>query len=214
MSCMIAPIQGGNPSREIFPVPPGDMTRLQELGLAEIFAMLGVKRMNKLPFNSAQYVGTALRPDGRPFYLTTIAPDFGPDLKPVGKWRGGFFAPFGVGDIVGIIEGELFHPDAMPTTLSVKARLLLDAGGNPAKSDTNRSPFVSVDWEVRGSQATRPNKAALIGRVTINDPGPHNPVDIQRCIALHAPERAFGQARAIVAMQCGVAAACLLEAIC
>ena len=86
--------------------------------------------------------------------------------------------------------------------------------GNPPKLHLGRIPLVSVDWEIRGNQGTRPNKASLIGSVTINDPGPHDPDDIRRCVALHAPLRCFGEPRAIVAMQCGVAAACLLEAIC
>jgi hypothetical protein len=214
MSCYVAPLQGGDPRREIFPVSVDLMARLHSMGMAEICGLLGVKLLSELPLGAAQHVGAALKPDGTPFYLTTIAPDFGTTANPVGAWRGGFFAPFGVGDIVGTVEGDLVGPGALPTTIKVKARLLLDAGGNPPKLAGARVAYISVDWEMHGNQATRPNKAALIGSVTINDPGPHDAADIRRCVALHAPQRSFGEPRAIVAMQCGVAAACLLEAIC
>jgi hypothetical protein len=211
---MVASIQGGDPRREIFPIPADRMADLGRIGLAEIFDLLGVRGLIELPHNTAQHLGAALKPDGTPFYLTTIAPDFGAVADPTGQWRGGFFAPFGIGDIVGTVEGNLVSPGALPTTIKVKARLLLDAGGNPPTPVRVRAPYISVDWEVSGSQATRPNKASLIGSVTINDPGPHDQADIRRCVALHAPQRSFGEPRAIVAMQCGVAAACLLEAIC
>jgi len=214
MSCMIAPIQGGEPGREIFPIPVADLADLQSMGAREILGLLRVKALKELPADASQHVGAALKPDGRAFYLTTIAPEFGPTKDPVGQWRGGFFAPFGIGDIVGMVEGELAKPGALPTSIKVKARLLLDAGGNPRRAVRGRAPYISVDWEVRGSQATRPNKASLIGSVTVNDAGPHDPADIRRCVALHAPQRVFGEPRAIIAMQCGVAAACLLEAIC
>ena len=214
MSCMVAAIQGGEPRREIFPIPIESMAALYTMGLAEICALLGVQHLGELHLNAAHHVGAALRPDGTPFYLSTIAPDFGADADPVGQWRGGFFAPFGIGDIVGTVEGHLVAPGALPTTMTVKARLFLDAGGNPPSLTLGRAAHVSVDWEVRGNQATRPNKASLISSVTIHNPGPHDPADIRRCVALHAPLRCFGEPRAIVAMQCGVAAACLLEAIC
>lgn len=214
MSCMIALLQGGDPTREIFPLTTDQVADLQATGAAEIFHLLGVQALSELLFEPAQYVGAALRPDGSPFYLTTVAPNFGLVADPVGQWRGGFFAPFGVGDIVGTVEGNLASPGKKPTAIKVKARLLLDDGGDRLTQARSRSPYVSVDWEVAGSQATRPNKASLIRSVIIHDPGPHNRDDIRRCVALHAPQRSFGEARAVVAMQCGVAAACLLEAIC
>lgn len=214
MSCFIEFLSGGDPRREIFPLPLDRLDNLLSIGKSEILAMLGVAEISELALNASQFVGAALKPDGSPFYLTTIAPDFGRVKDPVGAWRGGFFAPFGVGDVVGIVEGELFAPGALPTSLNVKARLLLDAGGNPATYTQGRTPHVSVDWVVRGNQATRATKSAIIQSVTIHDPGPHEAADIRRCVALHAPQRSFGEVRAIIAMQCGVAAACLLEAIC
>lgn len=213
MSCMIATLQGGDPCREIFPLSVDRMADLHGIGLVEICDLLGVQRIEDLPLTVIQHVGAAFKPDSCPFYLTTIAPDFGPTLNPVGYWRGGFFAPFGFGDIVGTVEGDLLPPGGLPTKLHVKARLLLDDGG-PAKLVRARAPYVSVDWEVHGSQATRPNKSSIIGSVKIHDPGPHTPEDIRRCVALHAPQRCFGEPRAIIAMQCGVAAAALIEAIC
>jgi hypothetical protein len=214
MSCFIEFLSGGDPRREIFPLALDRIDNLQSIGKSEILAMLGVAEIGELALNASQYVGAAMKPDGTPFYLTTIAPDLGRDKNPVGAWRGGFFAPFGVGDVVGIVEGELLAPSALPTSLNVKARLLLDDGGNPAAYTPNRTPHVSVDWVVRGNQATRANKSSIIQSVTIHDAGPHDAADIRRCVALHAPQRGFGEVRAVIAMQCGVAAACLLEAIC
>ena len=220
MSCMVAALQGGNPTREIFPISTDRMVDMQTRGSAQILGLLGVKKLSDIQLKPGQHIGAALKPDGTAFYLTTIAPDFGLTANPVGQWRGGFCAPFGVADVVGIVEGDLAEPGAKPTTIRVKARLVLDAGGNAlksnrdAKAERGGTVLVSVDWEIRGSQATRPNKAALIASVTINDCGPHDSADIRRCVALHAPQRSFGEPRAIIAMQCGVAAACLLEAIC
>ena len=214
MSCYISALQGGDPSREIFPLSFERMDELMAVGKEAMFSMLKVKALKGLPFKSSVHVGAALKPDGSAFYLCTIAPDFGNALDPVGTWRGAFFAPFGVADVVGTVEGQLTPPGALPTGIVVKARLFLDAGGKPMTLAKNRAALVSVDWTVRGNQATRPNKAALIESVTVNEAGPHDPSDLRRCVALHAPQRGSGEARAIVAMQCGVAAACLLEAIC
>ncbi len=214
MSCLVSALQGGDPRREIFPLPVATMAYLQSMGMAEMGSLLGVQGLHELPRNAAQHIGAALKPDGTAFYLTTIAPDFGPTADPVGHWRGAFFAHFGIGDVVGSVECDLADPGALPTRIRVQSRLLLDAGGNPPTQVLGRTAFISVDWEVMGNQATRANKASLIASVTVRDPGPHDPADIRRCVALHAPQRGFGEPRAIVAMQCGVAAACLLEAIC
>ena len=54
----------------------------------------------------------------------------------------------------------------------------------------------------------------MIRSIKIAAPGPHDSNDIRRCIALHAPQRVFGEAKALIAMQCEVAVACLIEAIC
>ena len=88
MSCFIAPLQGGDPRREIFPIPVDTMAYLQSAGMAEMASLLGVQGLAALPLNAAQHIGAALKPDGTAFYLTTIAPDFGPTADPVGHWRG------------------------------------------------------------------------------------------------------------------------------
>jgi hypothetical protein len=193
MSCLIANLQGGNP--EIFPINALDMRRLQEGGMNEMAKHV---RPDVTAPSNHQHVGAALRPDRSPFYLTTLAPELAPSLTH--RWLGGFFAPFGVGDIVGSVQGD---PTGPLTSIVVKAQLSIDG-----------KEHVRVEWEVVGSQITTPNKSALIKTVSIPNPGPHDPNDIRRCIALHAPQRVFGEPRAIIAMQCGVAAACLIEAIC
>ncbi|MGH7103433.1 MAG: hypothetical protein ACREFJ_13655 [Acetobacteraceae bacterium] len=194
MSCMIAFLQGGIP--EIFPVPIELMRALETEGLRAMTEMID------LPHGAPavqQYIGSALKPDRSPFHLTTLAPQLAPSLD--ARWRGAFFAPFGIGDILGTVEGD---PGKAPfVTLAVKARLLV--GGEE---------HAAVEWEVIGTQITTLNKAALIRNVNILNHGPHDSSDIRRCVALHAPQRVFGEPRAIVAMQCGVAAACLIEAIC
>ncbi len=213
MSCMISMLAGGEPRREIFPLPLAQVKKLQADGLAAMLSMLGVAQLKDLPLKAEQYVGAALRTDGTAFYLTTLAPpDVGRAKNPEGRWRGAFFAPFGIGNIVGVVDGDLRR--SAPTSMKVMARLFADPGDDQPETAQRPAPLVSVDWEVLGNQATRPNKASLIGGITIHQPGPHDPADIRRCIALHAPQRCFGEVAAVVAMQCGVAAACLLEAIC
>lgn len=146
-----------------------------------------------------QYIGSALKPDRSPFHLTTLLSPTGasPDLR----WWGSFFAPFGIGDVLGTVESRPETGDFV--TLAVKAQLRV-----------NNDDLVVAEWEVIGSQITKVNKAALVKTVKILKWGPHQEADIRRCVALHAPQRVFGEPRAIVAMQCGVAAACLIEAIC
>jgi hypothetical protein len=78
----------------------------------------------------------------------------------------------------------------------------------------NGEELVSAEWEIIGTSTNTANNAALIRSVTITNPGWHDPADVRRCVALHAPQRVFGEPKAVVAMQCGVAAACLIEAIC
>lgn len=212
MSCMIAQISGGNPTREMFPVLLVRMEQLQKVGasaMTELLRRSGTKQSD----SAVQYIGAALKPDGTPFYLTTLAPPMhGSDF--VGRWAGAFFAPFGVANLVGVVEAEVKEAHG-PISLRTKAALVRDAGGNPPKDDFDvGKPYVSAEWEVQGSQATRLNKSALIGAVNIIDPGPHDPADMRRCIMLHAPQRCFGEPSAVIAMQCGVAAACLIESIC
>ncbi|MGH7049061.1 MAG: hypothetical protein ACREFV_05945 [Acetobacteraceae bacterium] len=194
MSCMIAVLPGGIP--EIFPVPIELMRALEIEGLRAMMEMI------ELPHGAPpvqQYIGSALKPDRSPFHLSTLAPQLAPSLE--ARWRGAFFAPFGIGNVLGTVEGDPGKPPFV--TLAVKARLLVDG-----------AEHVAAAWEVVGTQITTLNKAALIRNVEILNRGPHEATDIRRCVALHAPQRVFGEPRAIVAMQCGVAAACLLEAIC
>jgi len=197
MSCIGAALAGGIP--EIFPLSADDMTKLRTTGLR---AMQSVLRTKSLTPSVDQYVGVALRPDKSPFYLTTLAPKPADALAE--PWRGAFYAPFGVGDIVGELSAD--PGDAAKVKIAmvtVNARLVVQGDSR-----------VHVQWQVIGSNFTSPNKAALIHAVTVLEPGPHNQEDIRRCVALHAPQRIFGEPRAQVALQCGVAAAALLESIC
>lgn len=195
MSCMIAPLPGGIP--EIFPAPMDLMHKLEAEGLQQMRAM--IKSLGA-EGEGAQYIGSALKPDRSPFYLTTLLSPAGasPDLR----WWGAFFAPFGIGEVLGTVASSPETGDFV--TLAVSTRLRVDG-------DEER---VVVEWEVSGSQVTKVNKAALIKSVNVRNAGPHLDTDIRRCVALHAPQRVFGEPSAIIAMQCGVAAACLIEAIC
>ena len=145
-----------------------------------------------------QHIGAALRADGTPFYLSTLAPELAAALE--APWQGAFYAQFGVGDVVGKVMGD---PTQSMASVTVSARLLV-AG----------KEHVSAEWEVIGSKISTPSKMAMIRSIKIAAPGPHDLNDIRRCIALHAPQRVFGEAKALIAMQCGVAVACLIEAIC
>ena len=197
MSCMIAALPGGSP--EIFPLPIKRLMSLQTDGLR--FA--GQMNLKKSEANTEEFMGVATRTDGTPFYLWLTAPDLTEGEEK--NWSSAFFAPFGVGNLYGSVHaepGQLDTEYAM-TTLTVEARFSIE--GKDA---------VAAKWTVIGSQLTVPNKMAIIKSVEIVDPGPHDREDIRKCIALHAPQRVLGEPRAIVAMQCGVAAACLIEAIC
>ena len=214
MSCMFAPIPGGSPP-QIFPIEDCRMDDLLNFGRAEILAMLGKASIGAVGEGCKQFIGAGLRTDGTPFYMTTIAPkDIGREEDPEGYWSGGFFAPFGVADVVGKVECTLVKQ--APIEVHVTAMLLPDPGGNPLPTITHgsRAAIVSVEWTVYGNQATRANKGALIKNVTVHNAGPHQSDDIKRCVALHAPQHCFGFSQSVVAMQCGVAAACLVEAIC
>ena len=92
MSCFIEFLPGGDPRREIFPLALDRIDNLQSVGKSEILAMLGVAEINELALNASQYIGAALKPDGTPFYLTTIAPDFGRTKDPVWLDRARRFA--------------------------------------------------------------------------------------------------------------------------
>jgi hypothetical protein len=195
MSCLIQRLQGGTP--EIFPISIRDTNQLRADGAREIGRFTRDRSIANLGDDDV-FVGAALKPDGSPFYLCIVGPSL--EVGQTEEWKGAFYAPFGVGEVVGSVNGD---PNIKLARLSVKAQLLVQS-----------EPRVSAEWVVIGSQETRPNKAALISNVTISIAGPHAPEDIRRCIALHAPQRALGEPRAIVAMQCGVAVAALIEAIC
>lgn len=194
MSCMIAPLPGGIP--EIFPARIDLMHKLEAEGLQEMRAMI---RSIGAEGEDAQYIGSALKPDRSPFHLTTLLSQ--DKVRPDVKWWGSFYAPFGIGEVLGTVQCS---PDGNLVTLAVNTWLRVDGD----------EEHVAVDWEVRGSQITKVNKAALIKRVNVRHAGPHVEADVRRCVALHAPQRVFGEPSAIIAMQCGVAAACLIEAIC
>jgi hypothetical protein len=187
MSCMLKFSAGGVP--EIFPILATDMLHLQSTGEAMMAPLVAERQ-------SPTFIGTALKPDRTPFYLCTIVPASADRAS--AKWNGAFFAPFGVGDVVGSVE---VNPEVL--SISVKARLM-----------ANGEELVSAEWEIIGTSTNTANNAALIRSVTITNPGWHDPADVRRCVALHAPQRVFGEPKAVVAMQCGVAAACLIEAIC
>jgi hypothetical protein len=149
-----------------------------------------------------QYVGFTRRTDGEPFYLTTLAPVSFESVKKA-AWSGAFYAPLGYGHVIGTVECEA--SSGVTAYFFVKARLFVGA-----------AETVAANWRVLGpDQSVSPgNLAALIDRVQITRPGPHDAADMRRCIALHAPAAAWGEPRGLVAQQCGVAVACLIEAIC
>ena len=196
MTCMIAPLPGGQPG--IFPIPYDDFLKLRGDGIAAGQA-LGLRKEEL----DRDFIGAATRADGAPFYIWNTAPDL--ETGQGQAWRGAFFAPFGVGEIHGLVEavpGDKSETFAM-SQLDVTAKLVVRG-----KTEAEAS------WQLIGSQHSLPNKAALIQGVKIVDSGPHDADDIRRCIALHAPQMALGEPRALVAMQCGVAVSALIEAIC
>ncbi len=198
MSCMIAPLPGGSP--EIFPLPCSDFDKLRAAGQAAAAAM----GLDQSCFEQGEFLGAAMRTDGRPFYLWATAPDLA--RGEAESWQGGFWAPFGVGEVRGRLDVSpgLEAKDSFAiTTMKVRAELTV-------RGETT----VAAAWSVIGSQHTVPNKSAMIESVQITKAGPHDMEDMRRCIALHAPQRALGEPRAMVSMQAGVAANCLIEAIC
>jgi len=200
MSCMLVPTQGG--ASEIFPIDAGGLNALQSQGTNAILSALhaaGFIPSLFLPANMQVRMGAGLRPDRSAIYMVTLVPDPSPAVT--SPWHGAFFSPFGIGEIVGTISG---HPDG-GSLLTITVAAKLNVGG---------SEQVAAEWSVLGSADVQRNGAALIQSINISNPGPHYQDDIRRCIALHAPQRAFGDPGAITAMQCGVAAAALIEAIC
>ncbi|MEX3007984.1 hypothetical protein [Hoeflea sp. TYP-13] len=194
---MIAPLPGGTPG--IFPIPYDLMMNLRGDGI-NVAKSLGLRADE---IDDKEFIGAATRADGSPFYIWITAPDLqtGQD-KP---WRGAFFAPFGVGEIQGLLEAV---PGDKKDTFAISA---LDV---TAKLVVEGNTEAEASWQVIGSQHSRPNKAALIRGIKVINSGPHDSDDIRRCIALHAPQVALGEPRALVSMQCGVAVSALIEAIC
>jgi len=198
MSCMIAALPGGSP--EIFPIPVQNFMDLRENGFGAA-KQLNLKKKN---IENQEFMGATTRTDGTPFYLWATAPSL--EVGTSENWSGAFFAPFGVGNLYGRVDakpGKVETHKFAITTLNIEARF-----------EIKGKDEVAAKWTVVGSQLTVPNKMAIIKSVKIVKKGPHDAEDIRKCIALHAPQRALGEPRAIVAMQCGVAAACLIEAIC
>lgn len=196
MTCMIAPLPGGQPG--IFPIPHDLFDRLRNDG-SKAARDLGVGGAELENF----FIGATTRADGAPFYLFITAPDLKTGQEK--QWQGAFFAPFGVGEIHGLVKavpGNKSDEFAM-SKLDVTAKLVVEG-----------KTHAEASWQLIGSQHSLPNKSALIQNVDVTNAGPHEAEDIRRCIALHAPQMALGEPRALVSMQCGVAVSALIEAIC
>jgi hypothetical protein len=206
MSCMsIAPRGGCLPDGCVptVPVEWAELEQLQRDGLRLIELALN-SPLNRLPVPATQFVGSSLRPDCCPFYLSTAAPrDPFPGSGP--NWRGGFFAPFGYGHVVGTLDFDIPSEQSPVATIVVAAQfVVLD------------QVHVAANWRVSGPapNTTPLNAIAVIDAINVVSAGPHREEDIRRCIALHAPQRVWGEPRVMVAAQCGVAVACLIEAVC
>ena len=197
MSCMFLPPDCGTQS--IQPILPKSMDALRADGLAAIHA-LNPSLAQATPAVE-QFVGASVRPDGRPYYLTVVAPEA--TLQKDASWSGAFYAPCGYFHIAGSVEGGPYTADS--SLLKVSASLYL------AEKET-----VAAQWTVIGPNANivAQNNEAMIQDITITAKGPHDERDIRSCIARHAPLYAWGVPRTVVASQCGVALACLVEAVC
>lgn len=201
MSCIIAPIPGGHAG--IFPLPLKIMDDIAETGAAIMGKALG-QGVKKMKPAGEQYIGISRRPDGTPFYLTTFAPfSFQAAQESKTGWSGAFYVPLGYGYLVGTVAGETVSDTQ--SAFTVKARLYV-----------GDEETVAAKWRVLGPNAhdDTPNRMALIDGVEISEKGPHMAEDMRKCIALHAPQAAWGEPKAVVAQQCGVAVACMIEAIC
>ena len=197
MSCMFLP-DGCGPLT-IQPVPPRMMDALRADGLAQINALYPSLAQAKPPVE--QYIGASVRPDSRPFYLTIVAPDA--TLAKDAAWVGAFYAPFGFFHVAGSVEGKPISAES--SSLTVDAALVLDG-----------KETVAAQWTVIGPNAgvTTSNNEAMIQSISIRAKGPHDERDIRSCIARHAALNAWGEPKAVIARQCGVALACLIEAVC
>lgn len=198
MSCMFVAPSGD--CDDPGPLPLGAIDELSRTGLDVMQYLLGAPP-EKLKPPAAQFTGAAKRTDGKLFYLSIVAPEFkaGPDAA----WSGAFYAPFGHFHVAGSVKGAAAGKEAV--TLSVAAKLVLGS-----------KDLVAADWTVLGpkSDLRPPNRSCLIKAIKVTESGPHDKRDIRMCIARHAPERAWGEPKTVVASQCAVAVACLVEAIC
>jgi len=199
MSCILAPIPGS--AGGSLPLALPVMDDLIVTGGQAMAGELGID-LKALKPPLQQYVGFSRRPDGEPFYLTTLAPISFDSIKKA-AWSGAFYAPLGYGHVVGTVKSDA--SSGTVAYFSVDAKLYVGT-----------TETVAANWRVLGpDQSVAPrNLAALIDRVHVTRPGPHDAADMRRCIALHAPAAAWGEPRGLVAQQCGVAVACLIEAIC
>lgn len=197
MSCMFLPGDGGG-ADSIRPVERAALEALEKDGLTALHALYPAMAKAKPPLE--QYVGASVRPDGRPFYLTILAP---PSMTPKGAWLGGFYAPFGFFRVMGSVQGKA--QSAESSSLAVAAVLML-----------GEKKAVAAQWSVLGPAARLDtlNTETMLQSVTVSAKGPHDERDIRACIARHAPLSSFGEPRAVVARQCGVALASLIEAVC
>lgn len=198
MSCMFTAPSCGD--EEDLPLSDNAITELKRAGLEAIKDLIRYEPEQLTP-PAQQYTGASLRPDGRMFYLTTVAPKAKEAEE--AEWTGAFYAPFGFFHVCGWVKAG--REDATTSSVSVTAKLI-----------HGQKDLISASWTVIGPQASvrTPNRACLIKSIEISASGPHDERDIRACIARHAPERALGVPKAIVALQCGVAVACLIEAIC
>ena len=197
MSCMFLPPDCGTQS--IQPIAPRAMDALRADGLATLNALY--PSLVQATPAIEEFVGASIRPDGRPFYLTVMAPEAA--LEKDAAWTGAFYAPGGFFHVAGSVEGR--PHTAGSSLLTVSAALFV------AEKEA-----VAAQWSVIGPNAgvDAQNNEAMIQDIAITARGPHDERDIRSCIARHAPLLAWGLPRTVVASQCGVALACLVEAVC
>ena len=206
MSCMLLPPGGGgNPCPpDCLPIGTDEMDELRHTGWRWITQQLGIDG-GKSDAPVRQYLGTVRRTDGLPFYATLAAPPC-EDEQPPEDWRGAFYAPFGFFRLVGTLRGRPGEEN----------RYLLEVDAWLEAEGRSGAAMTAARWVIAGPhpKVRAPNRAALLQSIEIRSSGPHDDSDLRSCIALHAPNAVWGDPRSVVAQQCGVAAACLIEAVC
>jgi hypothetical protein len=216
MSCYFVPPTGG--PAKIFPLLFAELQTIYTDGGDAMAEALRID-LKKLKPPQERFIGVSYRPDGEPFYVATIAP-FSFEAVFNKEWSGAFYVPLRYGRLVGTVKGE--KPGAGSSAyFAVDAKLYV--GDKKATKVA-----IAANWRVlgprpfeRGEEAEQQdrkanpgNLMALIDRVEITKSGAHKEDDMRRCIALHAPAAAWGEPKGLVAQQCGVAVAGLIEAIC